>query len=290
MQEDKFSIFIPIEIEKSNKTGEERYDNMRFKGIASNPNLGDDKQGQWLDPSGFSLKQFLEEGSINWHHRWKDKPTAIIGEPTAARITKANELYIEGKLYKDSTLAREVYDTAEIMEKNSDTRRMGFSIEGIPLLKDPENENRILKAKITQVAITPSPVCPGTRMEIMKGGFEDLQFDNQQDSEFLVDIIDNGIRYTVDKNLNIQKSDYGTPGAAFTQDEETAEAKQRVTAKESLDTGKKKKKKEDDKDEYCYMSKAEIIYDLISKYDLDTESCKKVYELSSIIQKKLCES
>ena len=73
MQQDKFSIFIPLEIEKSGKTGEDRYKNMKIKGIASNPNLGRDKQNQWLDPSGFDFQEFLSKGFLNWHHLWKDK-------------------------------------------------------------------------------------------------------------------------------------------------------------------------------------------------------------------------
>ena len=210
MTQDKFSIFIPIEIEKSGKTGEDRYSDMKFKGIASNPNLGDDKQGQWLDPAGFDLNQFIKEGNINYHHLWKNSPLAIIGEPTSARITKGNELYVEGRLYKDSAIAREVYDLAEILEKNSTTRRLGFSIEGLPLATDPKNENRILKAKITNLAITPAPICPGTKMELIKGGFEDLQFANQDQSEFIIDIVQDGYRYTVDKNLTISKSEIDT--------------------------------------------------------------------------------
>lgn len=208
---DKFNIFIPFEIEKSGKTGEDRYKNMKIKGIASNPNLGKDKQDQWLDPSGFDFTDFMKSGFLNWHHLWKDKPQAIVGEPTKASITKGNEFYIEGQLYSDSPVARELYDLAEVLQKNSKTRKLGFSIEGRPTLVDPNDKNRILKAKITQLAITPAPICPGTSMELMKGGLDERSYETEKDSEYLIDITDdNGVRWTVDGDLNIEK---GGPGS-----------------------------------------------------------------------------
>lgn len=280
MQE-KFSIFIPIEIEKSGKTGEEKYSNMKFKGIASNPNHGMDKQGQWLDPAGFNLNQFLNEGTINWHHRWKDKPSAIIGQPTKASITKSNELYVEGVLYPSSPLAREVYDLAEVMEKDSPDRRMGFSIEGIPLATDPKDKNKIIKAKITNLAITPQPVCPGTRMEIIKGGLNDLEFESETD--YLIDIMKDGIRYTVDKNLTIEKSNPTDSSSCHTQNAETAEQKDRVTTKESLEGAKKKKKRKEE----GYLTKGELISELIFEYNLDEASCKRVYDLCLEIDKNI---
>lgn len=206
MKQHKFSIFIPLEIEKSSKTGEERYDNMKFKGIASNPNLGDDKQGQWLDPSGFDLNDFIKSGTFNWHHRWKDKPTAIVGEPTKAHVTRKNELYVEGTLYKSSQVARDIYDLAEVLQADSPNRRIGMSIEGIPTMVDPKNKNRILKARLTNIALTPAPICPGTSMELMKGGIDELQFETKED--LLIDVTDeHGVRWTVDSNLTLHKGE-----------------------------------------------------------------------------------
>lgn len=205
---EKFSLFVPIEIEKSKSSDPaKRYDNMRFKGVASNPNTGLDADGEWLDPRGFDLNDFLSTGTINYHHLWKKSPAAIIGEPIAAKITKGGELYVEGKLWKSSPLARDVYDVAEVMEKDSDTRRMGFSIEGIPVERDPNNEKRILKARITNLAITPAPKNKGTKMELIKGGIDDIEYETLEDSEYLVDVVEDGIRYQVTKSLEIIKSE-----------------------------------------------------------------------------------
>lgn len=274
--EEKFSMFIPFEIEKSSKTGEERYQDMRIKGIASNPNTGNDRQGQWLDPSGFQLDDFLSTGSLNFHHLWKDKPSAIIGEPIKAHITKSNELYVEGKLYANSKLAREVYDLAEVLEKDSKTRRLGFSIEGIPTLKDPLDENRILKARITNLAITPSPVCKGTRMDIMKGGFDDIAFEVEEGSEFLIDITEGDYRYTVDKNLHIEKA---MVAGDITGRETTDQSlTQEPLKKESIDL-KKKKKKKVTTDCNASMTKGQVFLKLIDEHGLDLESCERVYNL-----------
>jgi hypothetical protein len=55
------------------------------------------------------------------------------------------------------------------MEKSKSKRRPGFSIEGIPLERDPFNKKRITKAKITNVAFTMSPVNTNSYAEIVKG-------------------------------------------------------------------------------------------------------------------------
>src|SRR5690606_16803629 len=128
-------------------------------------------------------------------------------ETRAAKSTKGGGLYVEGTLWKSSPLARDVYDVAEVMEKDSDTRRMGFSIEGIPVERDPNNEKRILKARITNLAITPAPKNKGTRMELIKGGLDEIEYETQEGSEYLVDVIDNGIRYQVTKDLEIIKGE-----------------------------------------------------------------------------------
>lgn len=284
MKEQKFSIFIPIELEKSTKTGEDRYNDMKFRGIASTMVKGRDKEDQLIDPSGMDLDEFLTAGLINYHHKWKDKPTAIIGEPTTAKITKSNELYVEGKLYKSSQLARDVYDLAEIMEKDSSGRRMGFSIEGIPTQYDPLDKNFIKKSRITHLAITPSPICRGTKMEIMKGGIDEVKYETQKDSEYLVDLIgEDGIRYRVSSNLEIIKGE-GVQASA------TAAESSGVTQVEHVDNSgdpRKKRKKKLEDDNKKFFTKGELLTDLISIYNMDVESCKRFWDLAVAIQKSI---
>ena len=72
-------------------------------------------------------------------------------------------------LYSDSQLAKDVYGLAELLQKNSKKRRLGFSIEGKVLERDPLDESKITKARLTGLAITHIPKNPATICEIMKG-------------------------------------------------------------------------------------------------------------------------
>lgn len=289
MQDDKFSIFIPFEIEKAGE-GSDKYQNMRIKGIASTTKKGEDSDGEILEPEGMDLSDLLARGTLNFHHLWTKDPLAIIGEPTKAEI-KDGDLYIEGKLYPSSQTARSVYDLGEILERDSDTRRLGFSIEGKALKRDPKNKNRILKSKLSAVAITPSPKCKGTRMEIMKGGFDDIQYDFEKAdmaagnggefTPYLVDVTDDkGVRRTIDKDFNIKiwpliKAEGIQVGA-------TAAASSGVTQTESVNGIDPRKRK---KQGYMF-SKGEVYTDLITNHNLDQQSCERFWELVKLLQEK----
>jgi hypothetical protein len=160
----KFDFWFPIQdIKKAkDKDGNEV---MRVKGIASTHHK--DTDDEELDPNGFNLKPFLSTGLVNYHHQQKNTPKAIIGEPTVAKITKAG-MYVECDLYPSSPLAQDVFDQMKIMQRDSKTRRMGFSIEGHATERDPLNEKKVLKADITGLAITPQPKNGRTFAEIIK--------------------------------------------------------------------------------------------------------------------------
>ena len=121
-----FNFWCPVEISKAidEKTGEEI---MLLGGIASTAD--EDSDGEFLDPKGFDIKPLLESGMVNWHHQAKTCPGTIVGEPTKAEIRKEG-LYIETKLYPSSPVARDIWELAKTLESDSDTRRLGYSIEG----------------------------------------------------------------------------------------------------------------------------------------------------------------
>lgn len=172
----KFKFYCPINIEKAKD--EEGQNILKLGGIAST--YDEDSDGEFLDPAGFELQDFLDYGMINWHHQAKDKPSTIIGEPTVAEIRK-DGLYVECELYADSSVAREVYDLAEVMNKNSKRRKLGFSIEGSVIEKDPANSKIIKKAVITGLAITHMPKNPKTFADIIKGKTDTFEKDNEED-------------------------------------------------------------------------------------------------------------
>lgn len=283
--EDDFSVFIPFETIKGGE-GTDKYQNMLFRGIASTTKHGEDADGETLEPEGMDLADLLREGNINYHHLWTDKPSTIIGEPVKAEI-RNGELYLEGRLYPSSAKAREVFDLAEVLEKDSDTRRLGFSIEGKAVKRDPRNKNRITKSRIRNVAITPSPKCKGTRMEIMKGGLDNIDFElvkamddgnGGEFSPYLIDVTDNGVRRTVDKHLNIKiwpvekAMDMAAVGKLAPEDVEHDVRKVKVPG----DYLKKKT-----------LTKGEICVELLSTFNLSDEQVLPMYYFIEDIQKAL---
>lgn len=178
-----FNFWCPVEISKAidEETGEEI---MLLGGIASTAD--EDSDGEFLDPKGFDIKPLLESGMVNWHHQAKTCPGTIVGEPTKAEIRKEG-LYIETKLYPSSPVARDIWELAKTLESDSDTRRLGYSIEGRVLERGSNDKTepgykKITKAVITGVAITHQPKNPKTFANIIKGDIDD-DFENEETEE-----------------------------------------------------------------------------------------------------------
>lgn len=220
MKNNKFKFFIPeVDIIKSkNEKGEEK---LFLKGVASTTEK--DTDGQILDPSGFDLSFFKNAGFINWNHLSKTDPSMIIGEPYVAKITPNNEFYIEAELYS-TDLAKKTYDLAETLKKDSNKRKLGWSIEGKVIEKDLINPNKIKRALVTGVAVTPSPKNGGTWVDILKGNNFDDEYvyddlikaeegeiidENQNKANgghfYIIDILKpNGDRIIVDTDFNLK--------------------------------------------------------------------------------------
>lgn len=210
---EKFSMFVPVSvIEKGKKDENGLPEQLLIEGVASNasdPNKFD-KDNQWLDVNGYDFTPFLKSGFFNLEHKGREDYTNILGEPTKAYV-KNNKFHVEGFLYKDNPKAVAVYQLGQILRKSGSTRRIGYSIEGQALEKDPKDPRRITKARITGCAITISPKNDGTEL-MFKGG--DGGFEYEGDGEFLVDVTDDqGNRFTVDRNLNFEKIEKGGPGS-----------------------------------------------------------------------------
>ncbi len=163
-----FNAFIPIEFEKAkiNKTDGAAEERLIIKGVASTMDV--DSDGEILDPNGFDLSHFMSKGHINWNHQVKNDPMAIIGEPLEAKIVN-NQMVVKALLYKDNELAKKVYKIGQVLEKSGSSRRLGFSIEGKVTERDTVNKKYIKKAKITHLAVAPTPKNASTVMDISKG-------------------------------------------------------------------------------------------------------------------------
>ena len=175
--DNKLRFWVPLEISKAQN--EQGITEMKIKGVAST--IDEDTDGEFLDPKGFDLSLFKKSGFLNWHHKSGTDPNMIVGEPTKANITKKG-LEIEGMLYNDSATAKSIYTLAQTLEKNSSTRRLGFSIEGKAIERDVLNPKKVTKALITGCAITFLPKNPNTIMNIVKGDYQDLYM-RDSDSE-----------------------------------------------------------------------------------------------------------
>lgn len=279
---ENFKTFIPIEIIEKGKTGDDGLpEELVIAGVASSMKSGrKDKDGQILDVSGFNFQPFLKSGFFNLEHRGRDDYANIVGEPTDAFV-KDGEFHVQGRLYKENPKAVSVYKLAQVLKKSGSTRTIGYSIEGRPTAFDPRDKSIIKSADITGIALTISPKCDGTRMEIIKGG--DFEYENQEGSELLVDITDNGVRYTVDNNLEIHKAMVAgsITGTETTNQPLTGEPLKPESVEGSQ--GKKKKKAKIKN----LISKGEVFTMLIKDHNLDATSCKRVWYLASEIQKSL---
>lgn len=152
-------FFLPAETlrkaEKPIKVGDRKQGTIgKIRGIASTPDL--DKEGERVLQEGLDIKDFIEKGFLNWDH----DNSRIVGYPDRknTKMTK-DGLFVEGYIL-DTDDGRRVWDTATALEKSGTDRRLGFSIEGQVLKQD--NKGRILKARVTNVALTSMPVNPYT--------------------------------------------------------------------------------------------------------------------------------
>ena len=182
--EEKFVFWCPLQKSEDlvDPTTGERI--MRLGGIASTSD--EDSDGEFLDPKGFDIDPLITSGMVNWHHQAKEHPDTIIGEPSKAEI-RPEGLYLETDLYPSSKVACDVWELANTLERDSKTRRLGYSIEGKVLKRKSNDKNNpdykhIEKAVITGVAITHMPKNPKTFANIIKGEIDD-DFSEEEEKE-----------------------------------------------------------------------------------------------------------
>lgn len=147
------------------------------EGIASTP--GEDHEGEDIAQEGLDYSYFLQKGFIKWEH--SKNPSNFIGEPIEAKVTPQG-FYIKGRLYKDAPLAKEAVRALQTLEKSKAKRKIGFSVEGSILKRDPKNPKKILKAIVRNVAMTFNPVRDTTWAALVKSlaDTDALEFDLEQ--------------------------------------------------------------------------------------------------------------
>lgn len=161
-----FKFFVPANVTKAKD--EDGNEEMFIEGIAS---TGDeDADGEMLQPAGYDLGYFKQYGLLNWQHGAKSDPNKIVGAPVEAEV-RDNKFWLKGKLFNGNTLAKGIYHLAKELSSAGTGQRLGFSIEGKALERDPLNPKIVKRAKITGVAITPTPKNANTFLDICKGEY-----------------------------------------------------------------------------------------------------------------------
>lgn len=260
MSQEKFKFYINADIVKGSEDGE-----MRIKGIASTGEK--DSQDEYLDPSTFDLSDFSQ---INWNHKGKDDPSTIIGEPVYTKITANNELYIEGVLYNEVPMAKATYRLMQALQKSPNGNKLGMSVEGRVLERDPMNPSKILKSKITGVAICPVPVNGATWTELITKGYTD-------DNEPIYDLNEYA-NTEVEKAISIETTTNALENEGVDRKIET----------ESIDgvTNKKKKKKKKPIINVTELNKAEVYENIFNYFYIDNiNKAKQIYNLIEKISK-----
>jgi len=156
----KFDIQAEV-FSKASPDGQER----RIGGIVSTDSL--DKQSETLLQDGLDFQPFLKGGWFNDNH---DPSTdAVIGYPTTAELrvlpNGQKGWYVEGYLLKGHRRADTIWDLANALQKTD--RRLGFSVEGKILERDPNSPKTVRKAVVNEVAITRCPVNGDTSLQVL---------------------------------------------------------------------------------------------------------------------------
>jgi hypothetical protein len=170
---DTFKFIMPAEIEKS-KDGD-----WKVAGLASTSSV--DRQGEIIVPSGIDATPIAKgHGFFNFDH--DNSPESTIGALDGYTKTPTG-LYVSGRLFKNHARAKAVYEIMSSLNKG-DKGRVGMSVEGKVIERDPKNPTIIKRCLIKNVALTFSPVNQDTYADIVKSmtGSE-LEFDSTGKSE-----------------------------------------------------------------------------------------------------------
>lgn len=168
-----FKVVIPAELEKS-ADGE-----WRVRGLASTEKV--DQQGEMIVQKGIDLSPIDErKGVLNWDHQ--KGPENTIGLLDGYSKTDSG-LYIEGRLFKNHSKAKAVREIMDSLSKG-DKGRMGLSVEGRIIERDPKNPKIIKKCQINAVALTMNPVNQDSFADLVKSmsGAEEVDFNSIEEN------------------------------------------------------------------------------------------------------------
>ena len=158
----RFTFDLDCEVfEKASPDGKER----RIGGIVSTSHL--DRQAEELLQEGLDFKPFLSKGFFNDNH--SPDTEGVIGYPEKAELRTLPDghkgWYVEGYLLKGHARADRIWELANALQKHD--RKLGFSVEGQVLERDPKQPTKVRKAVVREVAVTKCPVNTQTSLEVL---------------------------------------------------------------------------------------------------------------------------
>jgi len=139
----------------------------RIGGIVSTDHM--DKQSERLVQDGLDFSPFLKGGFFNDNH---SKATGgAVGYPELAELRQLPDgskgWYVEGYLLKGHPPADDIWNLATSLERSGAARKLGFSVEGQIIERDPTDPTIVRKAVVREVAVTRCPVNDNTQLNVL---------------------------------------------------------------------------------------------------------------------------
>lgn len=163
---DVFSAYRPLDdinIKKSEKDKKSYY----IEGIATSEHV--DSSGEIILQSGLDWSYALKSGHFNLDH--KNDPKYILGNPEEIQHISMKGVpatVIKGILYAEKPLVKDLMENISAMKSANARRKLGFSIEGQVIARDPRNPKIITKAKVLNISLTHNPCNTEATVELVK--------------------------------------------------------------------------------------------------------------------------
>ncbi len=130
-----------------------------------------DRAGETLIQSGLDFDHFLKKGWFNDDHAAEGD--SLIGYPTMARLDNLEKghkgWWVEGELLPEGANPRadSLWKIAQGLKKGGSGRKLGFSVEGSILDRDPRDPKIVRKAQVREVAVTRRPINTKTSLDVL---------------------------------------------------------------------------------------------------------------------------
>jgi hypothetical protein len=153
-QQDTFRCWVPFDlIEK----GDEPNTGLgHISGIASSETM--DADGDVIVQAGIDWSLFTSKGLLTYEHPFGVQN--IVGEPRKVELTEVNGVpatKVDAALYLTDPLGKSIHGKSSAMRKAGGNRRLGYSIEGHVIKRNPDDPHKVEKSRVKTIAVTAFP-------------------------------------------------------------------------------------------------------------------------------------